>query len=91
MDNELGVNLEDIVKSLNGLSNVNMYSYIILAIILLGITGLRLVNTIFMRKYNNSRLSIENEKISSQNSTLETVRCEIPSKSKNKERDVHSE
>lgn len=88
MNTDIDINLEDIVKSLNGLSNVNMYSYMILAVILLGITGLRLVNTIFMRKYNNSRLSLESEKISSQNSTLETIKCEVPH---NKTRDVHSE
>ena len=58
--------MNELTNSIKNLGDKNMYSYILMAIVLLCATILRATNMILQKKYNNSRLKIEEEKVKSE-------------------------
>ena len=58
--------MNQLTASIKNLGDKNMFSYILMAVVMICMTILRATSMILQKKYNNNRLKIEEEKIKSE-------------------------
>ena len=58
--------MNQLTNTIKTLGDKNMFSYILLAVVMFCMTILRATSMILQKKYNNNRLKIEEEKIKSE-------------------------
>ena len=58
--------MNQLTNSIKNLGDKNMFSYILMAVVMICMTILRATSMILQKKYNNNRLKIEEEKMKSE-------------------------